>query len=224
MVRGKYRSMISRGKEATTHAFSRHFEDIIHRYGTQYVVNLLSPAKEGEKAISDGYEEQLQLCTQQAKMEIKYVAFDFHAQLGKSGLKFNMIGPLLLDTLQDDLTRFGLYIRDLSNNNNNSNSPSLNNSNNSLSNSNSSNGGLRDSSNSNNGANNAGTVLSEQKGTFRINCLDCLDRYVVACFVCSAYSARFVSFPFVSFRFVSFVPKTALVCCAFFSLRYRIIF
>lgn len=131
-IRGKHRTTLSRGKEATAPAFKLHFEELIRRYGKQYVVNLLSTT-ETEKIIADAYEEQLKFYN---NADIQYIAFDFHEKLGKSGLKFNMIGPLLLDGVMADMLKFGLYIRD-----------------------------------------DNGNIASTQKGTFRTNCLDCLDRY-----------------------------------------------
>jgi hypothetical protein len=68
--------------------------------------------------------------------DVFYKSFDMHEQLGKNGNKFHLIGPLLLDELQTELLRFGLYARDKD-----------------------------------------GQELLNQKGIFRTNCLDCLDRY-----------------------------------------------
>ena len=137
MVRGKYRSILSRGKEATAPAFTKHFEDVMKIYGNQCVVNLLSPTKESEKILMDAYEEQLK-AAKYSEGQVKYHAFDFAQQL-KNGMKYNLIGPLLLDNLESDLLGFGSFILDQD-----------------------------------------GNVLLTQKGTFRVNCLDCLDRLLQA--------------------------------------------
>lgn len=108
MVRGKHRTSISRGPEATEQAFKLHFTNQIKRYGKHFVINLLG-TNENEKIISEAFEEQLKRLN---SPEIQYKAFDFHEHLGSSGLKFNMIGPLLLDELQPSLLKFGIYVRD----------------------------------------------------------------------------------------------------------------
>jgi len=147
MVRGKYRSTLSRGKEATAPAFAKHFEDTMKIYGRQCIVNLLSPLKESEKTLIDAYEEQLKAANY-SENQIKYHAFDFSQQL-ENGKKFNLIGPLLLDNLETDLLEFGSFILDQD-----------------------------------------GNVLLSQKGTFRVNCLDCLDRTNVSQSAISLRSLR----------------------------------
>jgi hypothetical protein len=96
-----------------------------------FTINLLSNS-ESEKTITNAFEEQLRVLNHS---DIQYTAFDFHEKLGKNGLKFNMIGPLLLDSLQPELLKYGLFVKDSDNN-----------------------------------------VISTQKGIFRTNCMDCLDR------------------------------------------------
>jgi hypothetical protein len=59
MVRGKHRTAISRGKEATAPAFKKHIESMTKHYGKLYIVNLLSPLISDEKIIIDAFEEQI---------------------------------------------------------------------------------------------------------------------------------------------------------------------
>ncbi|PRP73582.1 hypothetical protein PROFUN_02591 [Planoprotostelium fungivorum] len=106
MVRGKFRTALSRGSEAQTPAFQMHFNEHIKIYGRHYIVNLLSPDKETEKPVHDAYEEQLGLYNNQ---EIKYLSFDFHKQIGKNGAKINQLGSMLMSTLFADLLKNSLY-------------------------------------------------------------------------------------------------------------------
>lgn len=81
-------------------AFQKHFEDMIGRYGKQYIVNLLGK-KDEERLLGEAYEQQLQML---ASPNIQYKAFDFHEMLGSTAMKFHMIGSLLLDSLQPGTT------------------------------------------------------------------------------------------------------------------------
>lgn len=112
-------------------AFRSHFDQIVQRYGKVHIVNLLSNnEKEGLmlKAFEKHYQEL-------KNPDVNYHAFDFHEMLGKSGKNFHLVSPLLLDPLQADMIKFGLYFSDV-----------------------------------------GGPPSTTQKGVFRVNCLDCLDR------------------------------------------------
>jgi hypothetical protein len=56
IVRGKFRTAVSRGVEATSPAFNAHFDDMVQRYGKQYIVNLLGK-KDNEKNIAEAFEQ-----------------------------------------------------------------------------------------------------------------------------------------------------------------------
>eukprot|EP01117_Protostelium_nocturnum_P016749 TRINITY_DN6701_c0_g1_i1.p1 TRINITY_DN6701_c0_g1~~TRINITY_DN6701_c0_g1_i1.p1 ORF type:complete len:1212 (-),score=389.34 TRINITY_DN6701_c0_g1_i1:62-3697(-) len=109
MVRGKFRSALSRGKEATTPAFKAHFEDSMRFYGSQYIVNLLSPDKESEKPVIDGFVEQLNVLDHP---NIKYLHFDFHQKVGKNGAKINQLASMLMSDLFADLLKAGVYVKE----------------------------------------------------------------------------------------------------------------
>lgn len=103
MIRGKHRCQLSRGSEATTPAFQRHFQDQLRRYGKQYVVNLLHQKEGQEKVISDAYEEQLQKMNHP---DVQYFGFDFNQYLGTTLIKVTNIN-LLLDHIQPDMIKLG---------------------------------------------------------------------------------------------------------------------
>lgn len=96
---------MSRGDQAHFNAFRAHFEDLFRRYGQVHVLNLLSPSeKEREMLVS--YKKHID---QLSLPDLYYTSFDFHDYLGKSGTKFNLIGPALLDKIQNNFLKFGIY-------------------------------------------------------------------------------------------------------------------
>ncbi len=109
-TRGKYRAFISRGKEATTPAFKKHLDFLLKTYGKPiHVVNLLSSKEAQEKEIIDGYEEQLKPYRTGPINAAPYNSFDMHSIIGKSGTNFKAFGTELLDVLQPDLLKIGLF-------------------------------------------------------------------------------------------------------------------
>jgi len=100
---GSHKIDLSRGPIATAPAFKRHFEQLIERYGSLHVVNLLS-TRGGESALADAYSYQLNLLKHS---QIKYTRFDFNS-LCKNQAYENLF--ILLNETSDDLASFGFFM------------------------------------------------------------------------------------------------------------------
>ncbi|KAJ1527310.1 hypothetical protein ONE63_008829 [Megalurothrips usitatus] len=109
-------------------AATRHFNTQIFNYGRQVLVNLIDH-RGAEDVLEKAYSN---IVSQVSNPNIRYEAFDFHAECSK--MRWDRLS-ILLDRLaheQDELSMF-LLTRD-------------------------------------------GTLVSQQEGVFRTNCIDCLDR------------------------------------------------
>ncbi|KAL7746825.1 Inositol-1,4,5-trisphosphate 5-phosphatase 1 [Sorochytrium milnesiophthora] len=95
----------SRAAEATRPAFERHFQDLLNRYGSVYIVNLLSRDSGGEGVLGSEYRQQVTKCAM--ANQLRMVEFDFHAEC-----KGTNYGPLsyLITILKPAIKDFGCFI------------------------------------------------------------------------------------------------------------------
>jgi hypothetical protein len=168
------RIQLSRPPEATAHAFALHFREQLRLYGIQVVVNLLSLSKPGEALLVQHYQNLLQ---QLRSPDIKYVYWDFHEYC--KGKNFANV-QFLLQKLETDLEmlEFHLEMRREDASSSSSSSSSSSGSSSWPPTQQTFFGPLLSSSSSSSSAGSVASwqVLKSQRGTFRTNCKDCLDR------------------------------------------------
>nr|CAD7588646.1 unnamed protein product [Timema genevievae] len=130
---GSHKVKMSRGFEASTSAFDRHFAMLKERYGLQVVVNLLGSSligsKEGEAVLSQLFQAHHK--SSPHANDVAHIIFDYHQEC-RGGNTKNL--AKLKSKIDKYLDSFSVFFAK------------------------------------------EDTVLSEQKGTLRTNCLDCLDR------------------------------------------------
>ncbi|CAG2054275.1 unnamed protein product [Timema podura] len=130
---GSHKVKMSRGFEASTSAFDRHFAMLKERYGLQVVVNLLGSSligsKEGEAVLSQLFQAHHK--SSPHANDVAHIIFDYHQEC-RGGNTKNL--AKLKSKIDKYLDSFSVFFAK------------------------------------------EDIVLSEQKGTLRTNCLDCLDR------------------------------------------------
>lgn len=154
---GQQKIEITRSLEATQHAFDRHFEFLENEYGAVHVVNLLSELKPGEAELSGRFRD---LTRRSRLMDsrnssaadhslLQVTEYDFHAETrGPQGYAASQeIGHLL----RHSLDAFSYFLSESFDNG-------------------------TSSQNNIKGSTTASSVVLQQEGVFRTNCLDCLDR------------------------------------------------
>lgn len=159
LLPGQQKIEITRSSEATQRAFDRHFEALELKYGAVHIINLLSESKLGESELSDHFREhvarrsrmQQSGLTSPSSFEhylLKMTEFDFHAETrGPLGYEASSQIRHIVDHALDG---FGYFISE----HRSIPKPSRNDE-------------LKENTN---------TVIIQQEGVFRTNCLDCLDR------------------------------------------------
>ncbi|GAQ05621.1 inositol-1,4,5-trisphosphate 5-phosphatase 1 [Aspergillus lentulus] len=147
---GQQRIEVIRSREATKHAFDKHFESLESRYGAVHIVNLLSALKPGEVELSTRFQELVSRSPLNQKsnsrassnhMLLEMTEFDFHAE-ARGPLGYGA-SDQIKDVILHSVDGFGYF--------------------------------LSESTCYGNEAN-ASPVVLQQEGIFRTNCLDCLDR------------------------------------------------
>lgn len=151
---GQQKIEVTRSTEATWHAFRKHFEILQLEYGAVHVVNLLSALKSGEAELSAKFREHIAEAFKQSNSLdapaenslLRLTEFDFNAESQ---------GPLgygAADQIRHELINssngFAYFLSDDS--------------------------GTADSTYAGKGR--MSSVVLQQEGVFRTNCLDCLDR------------------------------------------------
>lgn len=116
------------GTENHAEAFSRHLDTQVFNYGRLVLVNLIDH-RGAEDILEKAFREMV---TRLGNTNIRYEAFDFHAECRH--MRWDRLS-ILLDRLAHEQDEFGMFFL------------------------------TRD-----------GTVVSQQEGVFRTNCVDCLDR------------------------------------------------
>lgn len=149
---------ITRSPEATQPAFDKHFEQLELTYGTVHILNLMSATRVGEVELTARYQHHTQhsplnrAIDSEGPSEHRLIQshFDFHAETkGPSGYEAaGMVRRLIHDRADSFAYLLCDTIDQPRGNSNRSEKPNKAQS----------------------------TVILEQQGVFRVNCLDCLDR------------------------------------------------
>lgn len=152
---GQQRIEVTRSTEATQHAFSKHFEFLELEYGSVHVVNLLSEEKPGEAELSlnfrghmknDSRKRQGVSHKAESPTRRRLTEYDFHAET--RGPRGYDASSQLKQELARSLDMFAYFLGDAASET------------------------ILESE----GAPQRLPAISQQKGIFRTNCLDCLDR------------------------------------------------
>ncbi|KAE8348768.1 SacI homology domain-containing protein [Aspergillus coremiiformis] len=153
---GQQKIEITRSSEATEHAFRKHFESLELEYGAIHVVNLLSKLKPGEAELSSEFLNQIRRSSLSQKAGSKILSdhpllqtteFDLHAET--RGLSGYGASSQIKTAISHCLHGFAYFLSE------EVGATALDENRN----------GLRSPS-----------VILQQAGVFRTNCLDCLDR------------------------------------------------
>jgi len=159
LLPGQQKIQITRSPEATQPAFDKHFEQLSLNYGTVHILNLLSETKPGEVELSARYKSHvahsplnqiLDLEEASDHRELQMSHFDFHAETkGPGGYE---AASLVRRLIQDRAEAFAYFLSDEA--------------------------GLSGSEtvSTEKASQILPTVVLQQEGVFRTNCLDCLDR------------------------------------------------
>ena len=148
---------ITRSVEATQPAFDKHFEHLELAYGAIHIVNLLSESKPGEVELTARYNyhvlhsplnQVIELGDASDQRILQQSQFDFHAETrGPGGYEAANMVRLLIQDRSDGFAYFLCDGADVSGYNPNQETLQR-----------------------------GPTVVLQQEGVFRTNCLDCLDR------------------------------------------------
>lgn len=159
LLPGQQKISMSRSFQATQPAFDRHFEDLEIKYGSIYVVNLLSKEKQGELDLSREYQRHVVACSLNKRqggrassehVQLKHFNYDFHAETRTGGYE---AASGIRQYIHEAGQGFGFCLL-----------------------------GPIDEHASSAGAADAEkqvhrtVMVTQQQGVFRTNCLDCLDR------------------------------------------------
>ncbi|KAL8703933.1 MAG: hypothetical protein Q9201_002883 [Fulgogasparrea decipioides] len=158
LLPGQQKIQITRSPEATQPAFDKHFEHLDLTYGTVHILNLMSSTKPAEAELTTRYKQHIQrsplnqVVSMDNPSEHRLVQsqFDFHAETkGPGGYE---AASMVRRLIQDRADSFAYLLCEKAD-------------------------GLRPSSNGlDEPSQQESTVILQQEGVFRTNCLDCLDR------------------------------------------------
>ena len=157
LLPGQQKISITRSPEATQPAFDKHFEYLELAYGAIHIVNLLSESKPGEAELTARYNyhalrsplnQILELGGNSDLRILQQSLFDFHAETkGPGGYE---AASMIRRLIQDRADGFAYFLCDQAD---------------------------ASVANCNDETGQGGpTVVLQQEGVFRTNCLDCLDR------------------------------------------------
>ncbi|KAJ5217507.1 uncharacterized protein N7469_011132 [Penicillium citrinum] len=158
LIPGQQKIEITRSSEATQHAFNKHFETLELDYGAVHVVNLLSELRSGEAELSAKFRQHIARSSLRQKEGslgpehslLRMTDYDFLAETrGPSGYEAS---SQIKYELADSLDGFAYFLSE------DTSRPAA--------------------AIHNNGQSTAppSSVILQQDGVFRTNCLDCLDR------------------------------------------------
>lgn len=105
LIKGKHEASLSRTKEATIPAFLKHFNQLLAKYESVHIVDLLE-GKKREGIISNAFKEQVGLLPVEMANNISYMHWDFHEICGNS--RYENI-KLLLTHVEDKIKTFGFF-------------------------------------------------------------------------------------------------------------------
>ncbi|KAJ5555458.1 hypothetical protein N7461_003928 [Penicillium sp. DV-2018c] len=158
LIPGQQKIEVTRSSEATQHAFNRHFESLELEYGAVHVVNLLSELKPGEAELSAKFRQHISRSSTRQKEGtgtsphrslLRMTEYDFLAETrGPSGYEAS---SQIKHELINSLDGFSYFLAEDS-------SPP------------------KKSLDDRDDAVSSSSVILQQEGVFRTNCLDCLDR------------------------------------------------
>ena len=157
LLPGQQKIQITRSAEATQPAFDKHFEQLNLNYGAVHILNLLSETKPGELELSARYKQHIAHSPLNQVLDIEEASdhkelqeshFDFHAETkGPGGYE---AASLIRRLIQDRAEGFAYFLSDET--------------------------GSFETAASEKLLHIRPTVVLQQEGVFRTNCLDCLDR------------------------------------------------
>jgi hypothetical protein len=158
LIPGQQKIEVTRSSEATQRAFNQHFESLELEYGAVHVVNLLSELKPGEAELSAKFRQHISRSSTRQKEGtgtsprrslLRMTEYDFLAETrGPSGYEAS---SQIKHELVNSLDGFSYFLAE------DSSRP-------------------KKSLNDRDDAVNSSSVILQQEGVFRTNCLDCLDR------------------------------------------------
>ena len=173
----KHRLQVTRPFSATHPAFVKHMHDLMHHYGAVQIINLLAVDKEGENALTQEYSlhvrgfasELLERYAEQdtveyedsakpaevAASEVRMINFDFSSKFRLTG-SLDAVCDELANAVTRDISEFGWFVADKGLSTNHVAA------------------GNRASTAEESRA--SAPIHGVQRGVFRTNCLDCLDR------------------------------------------------
>ncbi|PLB36711.1 SacI domain and endonuclease/exonuclease/phosphatase family protein [Aspergillus candidus] len=154
---GQQKIEVTRSTEATRHAFNKHFEALELQYGAVHVVNLLSELKSGEAELSAKFQEHIRSSYNKQKAEsglpsdhtlLRMTNFDFHAE-ARGPLGYGASSQIKHE-ISHSLYGFAHFLSEENN--------------------------TTMSTDERPSPSSRSSVILQQEGVFRTNCLDCLDR------------------------------------------------
>ncbi|KAF9581676.1 inositol polyphosphate 5-phosphatase [Lunasporangiospora selenospora] len=128
-----HKIQLSRSSEAARPAVRRHFEELIQKYESVHILDLLGSKDSGEVTLTQEYRAQVLSIDQSIRKDLHMTCFDYHSYV--KGGNYDQVRQLL-DKVRGDSERFGYFYHDL----------------------------------------HTDSIIESQRGVFRTNCLDCLDR------------------------------------------------
>ncbi|OGE54052.1 hypothetical protein PENARI_c006G02834 [Penicillium arizonense] len=155
LIPGQQKIEVTRSSEATQHAFNQHFESLELEYGAVHVVNLLSELKPGEAELSAKFRDHISRSsvrqkegagTSSRRSLLRMTEYDFLAET--RGPSGYEASSQIKHELINSLDGFSYFLSEDSARSNSSRDDTANSS----------------------------SVILQQEGVFRTNCLDCLDR------------------------------------------------
>lgn len=159
LLPGQQRIQITRSPEATQPAFDKHFELLELKYGTIHILNLLSVSKPGEVELTTRYKHHvirspsrqvIELNVTEGQRILQHSQFDFHAET-KGPLGYEAASNVRR-LIENEVEGFVYFLC--------SDAAS----------------GSASATPGNNMPTGGSSVILQQGGVFRTNCLDCLDR------------------------------------------------
>ena len=156
LLPGQQKIQITRSPEATQPAFDKHFEGLEVDYGSVHVLNLLSETKPGEADLTSRYRYHVRHSPSNQALEkgdqflLKETEFDFHAETkGPGGYE---AASMIRHLIEGAASGFAYYLCEEDDD------------------------AGQDPKAISNAPRPRSTVVLQQEGVFRTNCLDCLDR------------------------------------------------
>ncbi|KAI9728976.1 MAG: inositol polyphosphate 5-phosphatase [Chrysothrix sp. TS-e1954] len=157
LLPGQQKITLTRSAQATQPAFDKHFEELMVKYGNAHIVNLLSNEKQSEIELSSRYRNHVGHSSLNSRQDetassdhgqLQETDYDFHAETrGPGGYQAAI---MIRQYIQDSVDSFGYCLTETSGNTAEKVAE------------------LDEAFRS--------TIILQQQGVFRTNCLDCLDR------------------------------------------------